>query len=432
MGFFDRFKNVKKTDRDIEVVTREEPSVEMSLTDIIAHSWNSLDVDYLSPYLADDFRYNSAWISNTLSGKERYLDYLRGKFDTLKKTGSAPIVDTVIETGQLRPRLRQTSTGAESVLDFSEENGKITRMLMRPIAKVSVISRDDWGPFAQAYHNCISACCQVGSNSIADYFSFLPSSSHDFGWLQYGPVRPAFQDLCFTYLSNTYSILVALHGFSSADGKDDDRIVVFQQDYDNLLRESKKNNLTPCILPVAVRPGIPMLGGTHLINAITGDPIVIDRIRPSDRIPLSEWELNNLGVSFAINCLNKEGYQVKSYCDVVGLDPQIIFEKNGRTSYAIVRTVPAGRMDDKFVVNRNMLQRLKNLDGYFIDLHAFEVPYIKENGESNIPMNDFDYSFTELFRSELYAFNKFEMIEIKKAIQENGFIEVVDRDFNQV
>ena len=63
------------------------------LCNIIVSTWQKLDVDILSPYLSDDFKYNSAWVSDTIASKECYLDYLRGKFEAIRKSGN-----NIIET----------------------------------------------------------------------------------------------------------------------------------------------------------------------------------------------------------------------------------------------------------------------------------------------------------------------------------------------
>ena len=267
-----------------------------NLNDILVSTWNELNADLLSPFLVDDFHYNSAWISNTMKDKSQYLDYLRKKFETIKKSDQAPVADIINENGITRVRLRQQWNGVETILDMAEKDGKITHILMRPIAKVSILDEEEWGYFAKAYNGILPMCYQIGGKSVQDYVSSKGLSHPDFAWLQTNLVRPSFQHLCFRYLSDVYSIIIAVHGFSLGEGKDDDRIIVSKQDYENLVRESKKNNLVPCFLPIAARPQLPMINGIHLIHAITGEIIKLDGRVSEQQIPMSEWEINSLGV----------------------------------------------------------------------------------------------------------------------------------------
>jgi hypothetical protein len=48
--------------------------------------WNNLDSSYIEKYLDKELEYNSQWVLNTIKGKENYLEYLNGKFKTLKES----------------------------------------------------------------------------------------------------------------------------------------------------------------------------------------------------------------------------------------------------------------------------------------------------------------------------------------------------------
>ena len=50
-----------------------------------------------------------------------------------------------------------------------------------------------------------------------------------------------------------------------------------------------------------------------------------------------------MGVQTVMQYIEKEKGKINSYCDVVGIEPQIWFEKNGKTSYVIVRSNPPGK-----------------------------------------------------------------------------------------
>ena len=103
MKLFSFFNKQNKENVTIDMTVDSESSKKnserASLTDILVTTWNTLNVDLLASYLTDDFQYNSVWVSSTMKGKEQYLAYLRGKFETFKKSGDAPIADVVDESG---------------------------------------------------------------------------------------------------------------------------------------------------------------------------------------------------------------------------------------------------------------------------------------------------------------------------------------------
>jgi hypothetical protein len=434
MKLFSFFKKHKKENVTLGVTADSESSKKKlerdSMTDILVATWNTLNVDLLASYLAKDFQYNSVWVSNTIKGKEQYLTYLRGKFDALKKSGDVPIADVIDESGYLRPRIRQQGLGVELVLDVVEEDGKITRILMRPIVKVSILDEKEWASFAGAYNGTLPMCYQTGGKSIQKFISSKGLTHPDFAWLQSNLVRPSFQHLCFRYLSDVYSIIIAVHGFSSGGGKDDDRIIVSKQDYENLVRESKKNNLVPCFLPIAARPQLPMINGIHLIHAITGEIIQLGSRVNELRIPMSEWEINNMGIQTVTQYLIKENCKINSYCDVVGIEPQIWFEKEGKTSYVIVRSIPIGKRKEKFRINKNLLLKLVDYDGYFADVQFESSSPILKDGDGNIvPLGKRDGDDDIwMWRGDGFYCNFNGLQKIEKAIVENNFIEVYEAD----
>ena len=109
------------------------------LAEVVAKAWNTLDVKHIEPYLSDDYIYDSFWVLETMKGKENYIDYLKGKFDAIKKTGSkvdagivfqSKIDEYVVAIGQDGIR--------DAALQIWAKGGKITHMWMRPIDLVGL------------------------------------------------------------------------------------------------------------------------------------------------------------------------------------------------------------------------------------------------------------------------------------------------------
>lgn len=401
---------------------------DVSLVDVIALAWKHLDAEMLVPYLDDNFQYNSVWISNTMNGKDNYLHYLRGKFETIKKSGVYPFVDLIEENGKLLPHLRQKDLCVESVLDYKSANGKITKMLMRPILRLKVVEDEEWDTYAQAYQDFLPTALQIAGNAIQSYVNEKGLKFPEFSWIQTRWVSPSFQHLCFRCGTQIYSILIAIHGFSTKEGNDDDSIVVSKKDYDNLVNECQKHNLIPCIMPIFARPQLPIFDSCHLINGVTDELILLKTNCNTENIAMSKWEINSMGINIVIQHLEQQKYHNITFCDVVGIEPQIWFEKDGKKSYVIIRAIPIGYRNHKFKINKNMLVRLSDYDGYFADIQfASSAPILKDEHGNIVPLSkrDGDEDIW-MWRGDSFYCNFTGLQEIERAIVNNEFIDVID------
>ncbi len=59
-------------------LTREQAALAYAL------AVNTSDTSHLEPLLAEDFRYASQWVFEEITSKADYLEYLRGKLQTMK------------------------------------------------------------------------------------------------------------------------------------------------------------------------------------------------------------------------------------------------------------------------------------------------------------------------------------------------------------
>ena len=53
-----------------------------------AESWKKKDSSIVEPYVSRNFIYSSQWVLYDIRGKEKYINYLSGKFDSIKNTRS--------------------------------------------------------------------------------------------------------------------------------------------------------------------------------------------------------------------------------------------------------------------------------------------------------------------------------------------------------
>ena len=62
----------------------------------LAEAWRTLNPELLIRHLALEFQYDSMWVFEPLD-YDGYVDYIRGKFSTIKKSGSRLIIHEVPE-----------------------------------------------------------------------------------------------------------------------------------------------------------------------------------------------------------------------------------------------------------------------------------------------------------------------------------------------
>lgn len=103
----------------------------LQLIEIYAKAWQQRDVTILAPYLADNFSYTSVWVFESLN-RNRYLEYLKGKFDAIKMSGSK--VDVTVGTNTIGDNaviLRQDSA-PQVYITIVDREGMIAEACMSP------------------------------------------------------------------------------------------------------------------------------------------------------------------------------------------------------------------------------------------------------------------------------------------------------------
>jgi hypothetical protein len=105
---------------------------EKTIAQAIVDAWNNLDAEVMEQYLADDLKYSSFWVFQTMQTKEEYLDYFRGKFERLRTIGET--INAKIETinGKKVPIIKQSSSDVVVGLSITIKDDKISEMYMMP------------------------------------------------------------------------------------------------------------------------------------------------------------------------------------------------------------------------------------------------------------------------------------------------------------
>ena len=88
-------------------------------------AWNTLNPELIIQHLSPKFIYDSQWVFNSLDYHE-YKDYIRGKFETIRKTGSSVKAEMGYnERGELLNQLNQG--GNIAFYRIRVENNKVVK-----------------------------------------------------------------------------------------------------------------------------------------------------------------------------------------------------------------------------------------------------------------------------------------------------------------
>lgn len=103
------------------------------LIEKLALCWQHLDARIIAPYLDKDFHYTNDAVFYEMSSRREFLNYLVGKFNTLKK-GTNPIgvrIGRMEGTDEFALLLHQGAYNQTLIVTIEVNNGRITSMLMR-------------------------------------------------------------------------------------------------------------------------------------------------------------------------------------------------------------------------------------------------------------------------------------------------------------
>lgn len=102
----------------------------------VVDAWRNLDLTPFESVLTEDgFTYGSAWVAETMHGKHDYLHYIRGKFDSIRRTNARPTVEIVCIREGLTPAkygfgMLMTQGAVKTILTFDFDGTEISSMYM--------------------------------------------------------------------------------------------------------------------------------------------------------------------------------------------------------------------------------------------------------------------------------------------------------------
>lgn len=288
--------------------------------------------------------------------------------------------------------------------------------------RISITTRKKSLWLGKPYHEFLKAAIPIAGEAIQQYIDSHGLKLPQFSWIQTSFNYPSFQHLCFRYGSEVFSIIVGEYVNSSA--------IICEEDYNNQINESKTNNLVPCVVLVDFASHIAIGESCHLYHAESGQKIELKEPIIKECVPMSQWEINNFGINYLMTYIEKNGGKVFSYCDVLGIAPQIWFEKDEKKSYVFVRSCVAGRSNEEYEINQNLLLKLLDFEGYFADLKfSSSSPILKDENGLGVPLSErFGKKDIYAWRGDSFYLHFTGLQPIERAISENEFIKVIVKE----
>jgi hypothetical protein len=103
------------------------------IAETVCKAWNTLDGSLFEPILSDEFEYISVWVLETMEGKEKYLEYIKGKFESIRK-GNNPVVAEILYQEIIGKYVVVLNQGGNyAALEPTIQDDKLKSLWMRPV-----------------------------------------------------------------------------------------------------------------------------------------------------------------------------------------------------------------------------------------------------------------------------------------------------------
>lgn len=191
-------------------------------------------------------------------------------------------------------------------------------------------------------HKILNDARVLAHQHISEMMDKYKHNNNDFVWLRDFRTNPGVDDFVFMYKNQCFSVLIKL-----SSGKKSIMSSDIDQTFWNFTRQ---NNIIPCVFPMELsiyevnendakyKLKIKSPDDWNLVNFNTGNAVTPQELGMSEKIEMSEYELNNFAINIARRFLvTHKGYKIKSICDLPGMSPQMWFiDKQGQPAWLCV------------------------------------------------------------------------------------------------
>ena len=110
-----------------------EDELKKRIAEDVCQAWNKLDATLFDTLLSEDFEYVSVWVIETMKGKDRYMEYITGKFDSIRKGNNPVTAEVMYQEINDKYVVVLDQGGNMAALELTIENGLIKSLWMRPV-----------------------------------------------------------------------------------------------------------------------------------------------------------------------------------------------------------------------------------------------------------------------------------------------------------
>ena len=371
---------------------------------LLAKAWSVYDTTLIESILDENVEYRSCAVCSAMKGRSAYIDYLKGKFRTLRDSRISTYAEVQeLDGGDACVNLRFSSRdNPPSILAFEITDGFVANILMRPEVMYNLEDLND-----QEMHDAIMQQIVekirdgITRQAVTDGFK-----AEDVRWLQSCPYyyTPQFQHMCFRLCSSVYSLRIVIYDMYNRNVEVPNATEAAQLDV------CQENDLIPCTVVIDINA----LNEPTLVLAITHDPIDLLQTSKEGKGIMSEWELNNAAVWYTLNYLVSKGCTSFSFTDAPSFMPQIRFMYNGQMCFAYVHGHAVGNKDVP-PINKSFFKSLDGYRGFFAEVRI------------STGWNNGDFNETEVFRGPVYMGDNSDgyelLMPIEEAMEKYGAIE---------
>lgn len=183
--------------------------------------------------------------------------------------------------------------------------------------------------------------------------------ARDYKWVKPELSWPSFDHFTFGYRNQVFAVLVGIVRNGT--------VCLTSQEIDRCLAACTEHNIVPCLFLVDEATLQPVAEKWNLVHLETRRKIVPEEIATDLQVEMSEWEIRNFCIQIVRRHIEEQGGKIDSFCDLLGIDPQIWFEEvNGQRAWVIVRHYPQinGSENSEWIGFERSNPNLSTFDGY--------------------------------------------------------------------
>lgn len=103
------------------------------ITETVCQAWNKLDASLFESILSVNFEYISVWVFETMKGRDRYMDYIKGKFEAIRNGDNPVSTEVIYQEAINKYVVVLNQCGNLFALEPTIQNNQLISLWMRPV-----------------------------------------------------------------------------------------------------------------------------------------------------------------------------------------------------------------------------------------------------------------------------------------------------------